>query len=264
MNGSLVAVPSSNVTNQATLTWPSGTPDPDYPVTNLVTLEPDVPAKLTTGGPAILRATFPAARTLQGAALINTNLMSHDVELTNNAGMPGQLREVVSPEDRLCANVYWDLRGVANTTATEWSFSIAAGAAPTAIGTLLLLQTWAPLRVRWDWELRDVFPVIEQRTGYGKRLQYQVPTRVRKYTALAFWAADRDVVRALRREAHGSVIAWPLVPDIQDDDVLLVQFVEDEQRELYRLVYGTFPAGTAHGVVDMPLEVEEVNAGVQL
>lgn len=264
MKGALLASPSQNVGDTATYAWTIGTEDPNYPAQNAATLEPDVPAKTTNDGTALLQATLLVPRTLEGVALINCSFRSHTVELSNNAGMAGQFHDVMSPEDGLCVNAWWDLRGVANTTADEWSVTITGATAPIAIGTLLLIRTWHHLRVRWDWELREKFPVIAHRTGYGKRLQYQIPTRTRIYRALAIEPQDRDDLRTLRREAHGSIGPWTLVPDETDVDVLLVQFLEDTHSETYRLLYGTFPEGTASGLLDMPLEVEEVNAGVAL
>src|SRR5262245_47851121 len=265
MKGALIAGPSQNVAPTATVAWVGGTADPLYPVTNVTTLEPDSPAKTTAGGDVILRATLPGALELAGVALINTNLSGLDVELTNNASMAGQTQTVMSPEDGLCVNVWWDLRAVTSgRTASEWSLNIADAVRPVAVGTLLLIAQWTHLRVRWEWELREVYPRIEHRTGYGKRLQYQIPVRVRKYRALAHKMEDRAALRAVRREAHGSIVPWTLVPDWTDRDVLLVQCVDVEHSETYRFGYGRFPDQTAYGLLDQPLEVEEVNAGVML
>lgn len=265
MNGALIAGPSQNAAPDATVAWVGATEDPLYPVENVQTLEPDTPAKTTAGGTVILRATLPAAEELAGVALINTNLSTLDVELTNNAAMPGQTRTVITPEDGLCVNVWWDLRTVTTgRTASEWSVTINDAVRPVAVGTLLLIRQWTHLRVRWEWELRERFPMIEHRTGYGKRLQYQIPVRVRKYRALPFKMEDRAAVRAVRREAHGSILPWVLVPDWTDDDVLLVQHLDPEHSETYRFGYNRFPDHTATGIVDMPMEVEEVNAGILL
>lgn len=265
MNGCLIASPSQARNSAATAFWGAGvTADPIYPVSNVLTLEPDVPAKVTAAAATVLHASLPAAATLEGFAIINCNFPSREVELTNTGGMAGHTLTVPSPADALCVNAWWDLRGVSGTTAAEWTISIPAPVVPVAIGTILLITAWHKLRVRWDWELREKLPVIMHRTGYGKRLQYQIPTRTRKYRALAIDARDRKELRTLRREAHGSIVPWVLVPDFEDEDVLLVQFVEDEHSETYRIGYGRFDDDTAYGLLEQPIEVEEVNAGVAL
>jgi hypothetical protein len=59
-------------------------------------------------------------------------------------------------------------------------------------------------------------------------------------------------------------VPWTLVPDVDDDAVMLVQFVEDHRSETYRIGHGKFRDGTAVGLVDQPIAVEEVNGGVAL
>jgi hypothetical protein len=263
MTGALVARPSDNVTSTASLAWSGTSADTSYPIANLKTLEPDVVAKSTSGGSVSLVATI-AATALKGFALINTNLRGLTLTLTNSGGMTAQPTVVPSPDDGLCCNVYWDLRGLSGTTASTWTVAIAGAPSPVAIGTLLMLADWTLVRVRWDWELVDVFPRIEQRTSYGKRLQYQIPVRTRKYAALAIDATQRNFLREVAREAHGSIVPWTLVPDVDDDAVMLVQFVEDHRSETYRIGHGKFRDGTAVGLVDQPIAVEEVNGGVAL
>ena len=264
MRGALIAPPSANRTPDAALSWTVGTADADYPVTNAATLEPDIVAKTTGAGAATLRATFGGTERLEGVALINTNLSGLTATLTNNGGMVAQPRVVPSPEDGLSVNVYWDLREVASITATQWNVAVTGAATPIAIGTLLLIDEWTQLRVRWGWDLGDVFPRIEHRTSYGKRLQYWVPTRTRRYKSTALDAAQRNTLRGIFREAHGSILPWPLVPDFDDDAVLLVQALRDEFESTYRIGYGSFSADTATGLVESRVEVEEVSNGVAL
>jgi hypothetical protein len=263
MNGALVAPPSANLAPAASVSWSVGSADPTYPVTNIITLDPSLVAKTVSAGSATLAATLGGGATaLQGVALINTNLRGRTLTLSNGAGL-SVARVVPSPEDGLGVNVYWDLRGASSASAS-WSIAITGATAPIAIGTLVLVSTWTLLRVRWEWELGDVFPVIEHRTSYGARLQYRIPVRTRKYSALAFAAEQRNLVRQIAREAYGSVTPWPLVPDYEDDAVLLVQFVPTEHPETHVFGRGRFDNGTATGIVNRRLELEEVNAGVAL
>jgi hypothetical protein len=263
MRGALVAPPSANLAPAATVSWSVGTADSTYPVANVKTLDPSLVAKTVSAGSATLTAALGGGATaLEGVVLINTNLRGRTLTLTNGAGL-SVARVVPSPEDGLGVNVYWDLRGVSSASAS-WSIAITGATAPIAIGTLVLVSAWTLLRVRWEWELGDVFPVIEHRSSYGARFQYQIPVRTRTYTALAFDAAQRNLVRQIAREAHGSIVPFPLVPDYEDDAVLLVQFIPAEHPETHRFGRGRFDNGTATGIVDRRLELEEVNAGVAL
>ena len=261
MKGALIASPSKNLAPHAVVTL-FGVVDPLYPTTNVQTLEPDIPLKAGVPGAAWLQAILPLPTALQGAALINTNFGGQVVSLHNSAGQ-AFYRNVPPTRDGLGVNVYWDLRGV-SAAATDWSVYCPAMSVPLAVGTLLLIESWTHLRVRWDWEWKDVFPRIEHLTGHGKRLQYWIPVRTRRYAAVAFDASQRNLLRALKQEAHGSIIPWTLVPDFEDDTVVLVQFLEEELPETYTFGRGRFDQGTASGVIDMPIAVEEVSNGVGL
>lgn len=263
MPGCLIARPSQNIIADATLTWAVSSADADYPIANAATLEPDVVAK-AVDATATLRATFAGARTLEGIIAVNVNWAGLTIGLTNNAGMATQNRVVPDPEDGLAVNVWWDLRGISNTSATQWNLPVAGASADVTIGTLVLVESWEELRIRWGYRVRDVLPVIEKRTGHRKRLQYRIPVRVREFSGLPFYAEDRLMLRRLRREAQGSIIPWSLIPDQEDHDAFLVQFAGEEAEETYEFVSGRFDAGTETGIVVQPVDVEEVNAGVAL
>lgn len=262
MPGCLVARPSANVIADATLSWEVSSADADYPLANAATLEPDVVAK-AVDATATLRATFSGAQALEGIVAINVNWAGLTVGLTNNGGMATQNIVVPDPEDGVCVNAWWDLRGVAGASATQWNLPIVGASADVTIGTLLLIESWEQLRIRWGYRLTDLFPVIEKRTSYRKRVQYRIPVRVRQFSGLPFLAEDRNAIRTLRREALNSITPWVLIPDEEDDDALLVQFVGDPE-EHYAFVAGRFDDDTAKGIVEQPVEVEEVNAGVAL
>lgn len=265
MKGALIAAPGDNLTPSAAVVWTVNGPNPAFPVTNVQTLEPDIVAKANAAGPATLHATLgPGGAMLAGVALINTNLGGQTAVLTSSVGH--SVTKVVPPtSDGLNVNVYWDLRDLPQIAATDWAVNItSASPVPVAIGTLVLVRAWTVLRVRWGWEWVEHFPRIEHRTGYGKRMQYWIPIRTRRYTATAFEAHQRNLLRALKQAAHGSLVPWTLVPDYEDDTVVLVQFVEEDQTETHTMGHGRFDTGTAKGVVEMPIAVEEVNNGVGL
>lgn len=262
--GAWYVKPSDNfvVSSPPTPTWSVGSVDADFPLANVLTLEPDVVAK-STNNTATLRLTFGAAKTLVGIVYLNVNFPGVAVTLTNNAGMTSQVKTVAAPEDELSVSVFFDLTDVANTNATQWNLAV-VGSAPVAIGTVVAIEAWTETRMRWDYSIEERFPVIEHRTAYGKRLQYRIPLRYRKVAGVPFYAADRNALRTLRREALGSMLPFVFVPDMNDDDVLLVQFATDTHTERYSWFDGTFPDDTATGIVEHPIELDEVSNGVSL
>lgn len=262
--GAWYAKPSDNavVASPPTPTWAVSSADSDFPLANVLTLEPDVVAK-AIANTATLRLTWGGAQTLVGIAYINVNFPGVAVTLSNNAGMVAQVKTVPSPEDDLSVSVFFDLTDVAGTNATQWNLAV-VGSAPVAIGTVIAITEWSEFRMRWDYELSERFPVIEHRTGYQKRLQYRTPTRYRTFSGVPFYAPDRNALRTLRREAQGSIVPWCFVPDMNDDDVLLVQFGGDAHRERTQWFDGTFPAGDTTGIVEHPITLEEVSNGISL
>lgn len=260
--GAWIVRSSHNLAPSATPTWSVGTADSDFPIANLLTLEPDVVAKANENT-ATLRLTWGGAQSLAGLALFNVNFPGVSVALTNNASMSTQNVTAPSPEDNLQINLFFDLTGVANTSATQWEIAV-AGAAPVTIGTVVAFSAWTQLPVRiGDRGLTERFPAIEHRTGYGKRLQYRIPVRTRVYELQPFRAQDRNTLRSVRREIYGSITPFALVPDREDTEVALVQG-QTEYQERAQYTSGSFPLGTARGTVDMPLVLEEVSGGVSL
>ena len=254
--------PTDNITATATPTWAVSSADADFPVANVLTLEPDVVAK-AVAATATLRLTWGASKTLVGIAFINVNFPGVAVTLSNNGGMVAQVKTVAAPEDEVSASVFFDLTDVANNSATQWDLAV-VGSIPVAIGTVIAIEEWSEFRMRWDYELREQFPIIEHRTGYQKRLQYRIPLRYRTFSGTPFYAADRNALRTLRREAQGSIIPWCFVPDLLDDDVLLVQFGGDEHTERTTWFDGLFPDDTASGIVEHPITLQEVSNGISL
>ncbi len=259
--GCYLVRPSKNVAPSATPTWAVGTVNSGFPLANVLTLEPDVVTKANENT-ATLRLTWGGAKTLVGLALINVNFPGVSVALTNNGGMATQNKTAPSPEDNLMINLFFDLTDVAATSATQWNIAV-AGSHPVTIGTVVAIEEWTELRVRWDYELLERFPALEHRTSYGKRLQYRIPVRSRVYTGTPFYAEDRNTLRTVRREAQGSITPFVLVPDLNDTDVILGQF-SGEFSERTQFTDGLFPDSTARGVVEMPITIEEVSGGVSL
>lgn len=266
MSGSLYALPSKNKLPTATLSWAVGTANAAFPLTQLSgshALEPDEVAKANETT-ATLRLTWGGAQALEGLALFNVNGRGTTIGLTNNGGMATQNKVVPSPEDGLAVNVYWDLRGIASASATQWNIPIVGAAGPVTFGTVIPILSWSEnMHLRWNYEVGDVFPVIDKRTSYRKRLQYRLPVRYRTFSGTALLATDRNALRTLRREALGSITPFVFVPDKDDSDVILVQFAAEDHKETYQSVAGSF-ASTVEGIVDQPIVLEEVNAGVAL
>lgn len=256
--GCLYATPADNVTASATPSLIVGAADSAYPLTNVDDLDPSVVFK-TTGTTATIRFTFGVAQALDAIALFNHNLHGLTLTVTNNGGMASQNLVVPSqPEDNLRLDPWLDLREVASASATQWEIAIAGAAANIAIGEVALLEHLRELRIRWNFTIAERHPTLEQRTEYGKRLQYDFGVRVRRFEGLPFLYEDRADLRRLRRRARGSLIPWVLIPDGDLNDALLVQFSDEEHAERYEFHDGT------DGVVDMPVAVEEVHAGLAL
>lgn len=259
--GAWFVKPSDNVAPSATPTFSVGTVDSDFPLANVLTLEPDVVTKANENT-ATLRLTWGGSKTLVGLALINVNFPGVTIALTNNGGMATQNVTVPAPEDDLMINAFFDLDGVANRSGTQWNIAV-VGSHPVTIGTVIAIEEWTEVRMRWDYELKERFPVIEHRTSYQKRLQYRIPVRYRVYSGTPFYAEDRNTLRTIRREAYGSITPVCFVPDRNDDDVLLAQFSGDFA-ERTTFTDGLFPDDTARGVVEMPITLEEVSGGISL
>ena len=264
MPGCLFGAPDHNVLSTATLSWTVSSEDSDYPLTNLtgvLALESDQVAK-AAASTATLRATFDDAQALEGILAINTNWAGLTVALTNNGGMATQNRTFVNPGDGLQINGWWDLRDVAGASATQWNIAVTSAPDQVTIGALLLVSSWDAFKIRWGYRIGHVRPVISHRTSHQKRLTYRIPVKYRTFTGEAFWSEDRDGVRALHEQTHGSHTPFAFIPDVDDPDAFLVQFTEDPNEETYEFHQGSFEAATATGITPMPIHLEEVNAGV--
>jgi hypothetical protein len=259
--GAWYVKPDKNVAPSGTPTWAVGTANADFPLANVETLEPDVVAKANENT-ATLRITFGAPVTLVGLAAFNVNFPGVTVGLTNNGGMATQNRTVPAPEDNLMINVFWDLEGVAGTTASQWNIPV-VGAAPVTIGTVVAITEWGEFRMRWGYHDLERFPVIEHRTGYQKRLQFRIPVRYRVFRGTPFLAADVAAERTLRRLCNGSITPFVFVKDRNASDVRLVQFADDEHSETTEFIDGTDSFETG-GVVEREIRLEEVSGGVSL
>ena len=259
--GAWCVAPSDNGAADFTPTWAVGTPNAGFPLANVLTLEPDVVAKANENT-ATLRLTAGVAKHLVGLIYVNVNFPGVAVTLTNNAGMATQTKTVPSPEDGLAINLFFDLQDVLSTSATQWNLAV-VGTRPVTIGTVIPVYAWTELRMRWEYDLREVIPTIEHRTGYQKRLQYRIPVRYRTFAGNPFYAADRNALRSMRRETHGSMTPFGFIPDMHDVDAMLVQFTGDFS-ERPTFTDGLFTDDTAGGVVEMPITLEEVSSGLSL
>jgi hypothetical protein len=261
--GAWIVRSSKNLAPSATPTWAVGTADSDFPLANVLTLEPDVVAKANENT-ATLRLTWGASKTLVGLALFNVNFPGVTIGLTNNGGMSTQNVTVPAPEDNLQIHAFFDLDGVASNAGTQWNIAVAS-TRPVTIGTVVAIEEWTELPIRvGDRKRRQRFPVIEHRTGYQKRLQYRIPVTARQYQCQPFRARDRNTVRTVFREALGPITPLAFLPDRQDTEIALVQLVGDLEEQPEN-THGSFPANTARGGhVDMPLTLEEVSSGVSL
>ena len=260
--GSWVVRPSNNAIDSFTLSWAVGSADSEFPITNAKTLEPDVVAKANENT-ATMRLTAVSPVALKGLALFNVNFPGVAVGITNNGGMATQTKTVPEPEDDLAIHVFWDFDGVSGAVATQWNIPV-VGSHPVTIGTVVPILDWDEFRMRWGQKLVERFPVLEQRTGYQKRLQYRIPVRTRIFSGTPFYAEDRNLLRTVRREAHGSMTPFVFLPDRNDADVALTQYAGTDHEETAQFTDGLFTDDSARGVVEMPITLEEVSSGVSL
>lgn len=263
MAGCLYCHPAMNKTALATLSWAVSSADANYPIGNASDVKSDTVAK-AIAVTATLRATFGGAQALEGVVVINHNAPGTTIALTNNGGMATQNKVAPNPEDGLCICTWWDLRGVASASATQWNVAITGAPGNVAIGELILVQSWAALQVSWGYDLADRFPKIQRRNSHGTRFTYRIPVRYRSFRGVASLAEDRTALRSLRRACEDVPTGFAFVPDQHDQESALVDFPGEESTERYVITSGSFSGATALGLVDQPVELEEMSCGVSL
>lgn len=266
MAGVLFAFPSSNVAPTATPSWAVGTEASGYDVENVLTLVPGDVAKANETT-ATLRLMFSGNVTPVALVFIHTNWGgASSVTVTNGGSMAPQSVTIRETRDGLCECGWVDLRGVANTTDDQWDIAVAGADGPVAIGSILVLTSIESPRTKWEYLLGDWAPKVRLTPANAARdFIFSRPTRRRSGQFVWHWAEDRPLWRRLWEEAYSTnPTPFPVIPDEDDGDAMLVQFTDDRYRELYAYFSGSFADSSQSGIVERPIEVLEEGAGAPL
>lgn len=172
----LYSLPSDNIAAEVTPTVDEGTVDPDYPVANLVDLNPARPCKLSTQTGAFLW-NFGSAHAIDLIAIINHNLDAGlTVYLQGNAsdswGAPSINHAITIPtwwEDGMPVNPLLDISDITNRSFQYWRLVVSGtNTSPVRIGNVMLLTTArrVPCNIRWGFSVIENRPIVEHVTDY--------------------------------------------------------------------------------------------------
>lgn len=266
MPGVLIGYPSANVAPTATPSWAVGTAATGYPATNMLTLVPGDVAKAneTTASP---RLTFSGSVTPKVLMFIHTNWGgASSVTLSNNGGMTPQAVTVRESRDGLCECAWVDLRDVANVAGTQLTVDVVGADGPVALGVWLVYTEVDEPKTQWEYITGARLPKVRLTPASGAvDFVFSRPTKRRKFRATWHWPEDRPIWRRLIEEAY-SVDPTPFgfVPDVDDVEAALMQFVDDDFNELNRFIDGKFSDNTQSGLLEFALDILEEGAGAPL
>lgn len=266
MPGCLFGYPDANLAPTATASFAVGTAATGYPAANMLTLDPGVVAKAneTTASP---RLTFGAPVTPKVLMFIHTNWAgASSVTLSNNGGMTPQAVTIRESADGLCECAWVDLRDVANVAATQFTVAVVGADGPVALGVWLAYDEVEEPKTRWQYLTGAKLPKVKLTPASGAQdFVFARPTRRRKFRGTWHWAEDRPIWRRLFEEAY-SVTPTPFgfIPDVDDVECALMQFVDDEFNELHEYFSGKFSDDSQSGIVEFQVDILEVGAGAPL
>ena len=256
-SASAYARPGDDVAPNATWSVTSGAAASGYPASNLGNRNPAKPFK-ATGTSVTVRATFGAAQTLVGVALINHNLAgAASVAIQSGTGL-NQAIAVAANSGGQCTNPVLDFSSASSGQRTSTTFDIVISTGVLgniAIGEVLLLTSIRDLAWLWGLTFRPKRVVKRAgKTAGGTALQYNKRIRVRIVSAKVDAQTEEAAMRTLEEESQGEVFPWFLWPDRTVNEALYVMFAPG--------TFGWTP--TSLGFTDMPLELEEVASGPPL
>jgi hypothetical protein len=231
MSEQLYARPSDNLTPSGTVSLTAGAANAAFPLAQLYDLKSYSVFKATGTG-CTIRTVFGGAKTLQGIALINTNLEGATITITNGAGLNVTMTAPTVAEDGHRNDPWKDLRGVALTTSTTWDIAITGAAANVAIGELLLIETLRTLPIVWDEQNPEETEGHKTRlfeTEYDVVLTYGYGIRARSKTGTVIKETYRADMLSLERDARGALKCFLLLWDTSVNDALWVQNLEERR-----------------------------------
>lgn len=244
MSTFLYARPSDNLLQAATVTVQSGTEDPGYPPENLVDLQPEKPAKLTTTTGAWLMD-LGSAYPPEMAAIIHHNLdVGANVRLQANSsdswGSPPVNLAFTIPArhlDNFPINAWLDIKTLiplsANRNYRYWRLVVVSvNSAAISVGEFCLSLTKRDLGVRnirpgstRTWRR----PAIQHETELLVRRSYDLGTTIRSLRAdVEPTEAIVADIETWYRSALGGTTPFLIVPHSAENDAWLVNFTNTD------------------------------------
>jgi hypothetical protein len=215
----------SDLLSGDTITVPSGTEDLAYPRTNITDRVSHTVGKFT-GTSGTFRRTFGVAQAVAAVVFVNTNATA--IQLTNNAGLSVAVSIPTTPEDGHPLDPWIDLRGLANTSATQWNAAL-TGPTGVGLGEFVLIASVRSLLALWQPEPseRESHPVSHAETDYDVDLDYGMGVRVRGGTITAGDVDGRAAFLSLERDQRGRLRPFVLIPNSAKNDALFAKLASD-------------------------------------
>jgi hypothetical protein len=215
--------------------------DPDYPASNIISLNPARPAKLTVYS-GYWELTFAAPVAIQGAAIIYHNFDAGlNVTVEGSGGSPAFSQAMTIPahhEDGWPVSP-WVLFSSTKTYQT-WRLSVnAVNSQLPQVGRFVLIgelrQTTED--VLWGEEESEDHTIVEMPTELGIETIYALGGKRRHFSGeFGVLNTTAATLITLYRSASGRTLPWLLIPDTAVNDAWLVRFEESHwsrTRETY-------------------------------
>jgi hypothetical protein len=265
----LYATPDDNVAADATVSLGSGTEDADYPLENLVNLNPALPGQFTTNTGRVV-FDFGSAQRLDIAAIIHHNLTAGltGVRIEGNATnvwtAPTFAAAFTIPAyhgDGMPVNPVLDLTAEVGYSASGfryWSIVVeTANAAPVKMGEIVLVETKRDIEdIRWGIPQKEEWPSITHVTDFGVKTIYAFGTKLRSFRATGRVSdAEVEELRELFRRAYGTARPFLVaLTEADDNDAMFVRTPKPEFESEW----------TAPNHHEVSLEFEELSRGLPL
>lgn len=228
-------LPSDNVAPNVTPVLFSGTADPTYPVTNVISVQPSRPAHFTSHA-LFLYWDFGDAQRIDLAAIINHNFTAGTTRAFLMASPDNLLSPTFTVEFTIPADMsnglpvcpWIDIVGTYGVTAYRyWGLSIIDNPENLWVGTVWLgaLKRSLAVNIHWGLVPMDDHKVIERSTDYGVPNVFDIGCMVRSIDGVVDTTdAGRDALVDWHRACGGRSRPSLIVPDPALNDALLVRW----------------------------------------